>query len=285
MATSTGMLLQSRNSRKAAQDVAWQEALRLSNEQKAASEEQASKLASEAYVGKKQQERTLPNVMAHAGLSGQGYTETTANNIGTAYQNAWSGIMSQKQTAQRGIDSALTTTKNNINQNKAGIDADYYDALASYYASLRSSGSNSGSNGTTSGTPTATNPLIGALGDTSALNSMSLMGNAKKLFTSDKYKRAFWGAAPGFEPTIANIRAYMETVKGKGGSKLSTVELDSLMDAITKYWKQYRVNQQINPGGTIQGGAGVFTEGSTILPGGTQVPGTTPKTSGTRRLM
>jgi hypothetical protein len=242
MATSTGMLLQSRNSRKAAQDVAWQEALRLSNEQKAASEEQASKLASEAYVGKKQQERTLPNVMAHAGLSGQGYTETTANNIGTAYQNAWSGIMSQKQTTQRGIDSALTTTKNNINQNKAGIDADYYDALASYYASLKTTKAGTTTEPTAPGA--TTQGLTDVLGDTSKMNNMEVLVNAKNTFTGKEYQKLFWGTSPGFENMIKLIDTYLRTKKTKSGAPLTSTEITKLTSDIRKYWMQQMVDQR-----------------------------------------
>lgn len=126
----------SREAQVKSQDIAWADALRLANEQKDSATKQAEQFAQEAFVSRKQQERVLPNIMAQSGLSGQGYTETTANNIGTSYQNALNSVLKNKSEAFSKVDSSLMGEQSKINQNKAGIDASYQTNVANYRANL-----------------------------------------------------------------------------------------------------------------------------------------------------
>lgn len=158
--TTVNALQQSKEAQRRAQEIAFANAQRLAGEQKNEATLQAEALAKEAYVQKKQQERTLPTVMQQSGLAGTGYTETTANNIGNTYQNTFNNAMTNKQKSIDTINSGVLTAQSAKDQNLANIEAQYQADYASYLASLQksgSSGSGSGSGG--SKDSQETNPL------------------------------------------------------------------------------------------------------------------------------
>lgn len=169
MSTTLDYLKQAYEQRQNALNTQFQNTQRLANEQIVQVEQQASGLAQEAWVNKKQQERTLPNVMAHAGLGGQGYTETTANAIGTAYQNAFNQIMSDRQKGIQGINSNLMTAKSNRDAQGMEIDADWARQQAEYFASLNkggsggSGGNGSGSDGSDGVVPSSADATVDAI--------------------------------------------------------------------------------------------------------------------------
>jgi hypothetical protein len=225
-----------RNARKSAQDMAWQDAVRLAKEQKTSQEQQAQTLASEAYVNKRQQERVLPNVMQKAGLNTQGYTETTANNIGTAYQEAVTGIVNKKQEGIAGIDSGLASTQSKISQNKANIEGDYQDSLAAYYQSLQKNSSGGNDKPLDPNTSKTDDTVIGGIGATNAITPADAEETFTMMFTDAKYRRAFWGKANNVDPTLASIRQILNTITIKGGVKLTPMQIDNILAGVGKYW-------------------------------------------------
>ena len=226
MASTQEALQRARDAQKKAQDLAFQEAQRLAGEQKGTVEQQASSMAQEAFVGKKQQERTLPNVMAQSGLAGQGYTETTANAINTSYQKAWNEIMKSKASSLSSINSNLMGEQSKINQNKLGIDADYETNLANYLAQQAKASASSGSTGSTKTTTEKTNPVTGSAfkgnAEAQALESL-------RNFTFDPYN-----------PVVSKTKMYeyLAPFLTDKNYKLSASQIEKIID---EYIARYAV--------------------------------------------
>jgi len=66
--------------------------------------EQAEKVAQEAYLQKMNTMKVAPNILQNAGLSGQGYAESTLAGIQNQYQNTWSDVMQEKNKSVSEID-------------------------------------------------------------------------------------------------------------------------------------------------------------------------------------
>lgn len=107
---------------KQAEDTAFQRA-------KGTAESNAEALAKQLYTQKMVQQKTIGNVMQNAGLSTQGYSETTANAIGSNYQNNWNQAMMQKNDQIAGAQSQKDIAI-------ANLQSKYQTDLANYYASL-----------------------------------------------------------------------------------------------------------------------------------------------------
>lgn len=148
MATTQTALQAERDARIRAQQLAWQNAQQGFTTAEEDIAKTADKLAQETWTQKRVQEKALPNVMQQAGLSTTGYTETTANNINTNYQNAWNQVMGNKQQGLKDVGLARSQAFNNHEINMANIEGDYQAQLAQYLASLRSSGTGDGGGNT-----------------------------------------------------------------------------------------------------------------------------------------
>lgn len=134
----------------------------------------AEDLAKQVYTQKMVQEKTLPNVLQQAGLATGGYAESTANRIGTTYQNAWNGVMKDKTTGLQNIDRAMTDAQYTYQQRLAGLEGDYQSNMANYYASLRSSGTSGGGTDPTTfepGKAKTYNDVLAELANTVQLNA------------------------------------------------------------------------------------------------------------------
>ena len=147
MATTEQALEAQRQARIKAEQLAWENAQRGYTVAQEDITQNADKLAQETWTQKKVQEKALPNVMQQAGLSTTGYTETTANNINTNYQNAWNQVMGNKQTGLRDVGIAKANAENDYNARLSNVEADYQASLAQYLASQRNSGGGDGGTG------------------------------------------------------------------------------------------------------------------------------------------
>ena len=144
MATTEQALEAQRQARIKAEQLAWENAQRGYTVAQEDITKNADKLAQETWTQKKVQEKALPNVMQQAGLSTTGYTETTANNINTNYQNAWNQVMGNKQTGLRDVGIAKANAENDFNARLANVEADYQASLAQYLASIKKTGGTGG---------------------------------------------------------------------------------------------------------------------------------------------
>lgn len=154
MATTEQALEAQRQARIKAEQLAWENAQRGYTVAQEDITKNADKLAQETWTQKKVQEKALPNVMQQAGLSTTGYTETTANNINTNYQNAWNQVMGNKQTGLRDVGIAKANAENDYNARLANVEGDYQASLAQYLASIRKTGGTGDGGGNTGTTST-----------------------------------------------------------------------------------------------------------------------------------
>lgn len=150
MATTQKALKKVRDYAVEQQDIAFERAKVNYDAQKTDVEATAQSLAKEAYTQKRVQEKTLPNVLQQAGLQGQGYSETSANAIGTNYQNVWNQTMQNRDTNIANINRSIGDADFQRQSNIAEIKSKYEADLANYLESLRrasSGGSGGGSGG------------------------------------------------------------------------------------------------------------------------------------------
>jgi hypothetical protein len=226
MATTLDYLKQAYQQRKSALDVGFADTQRLAQDQIKQTETEASGLAQEAWVGKKQQERTLPNVMAQAGLGGQGYTETTANAIGTAYQNAWNDIQGNKQKAVSGINSNLMSAQSQHQQNEMNTDADWANQQASYYESLRAKVSSAG----------------GSASKTSKEGSSTVMTQLLDGLTTGQEQQfdSPLEATKNWVSLTSGINTYLDSLVTD--KTITQAQSDALWKQVIKYWeaKKYK---------------------------------------------